>query len=137
MFIKVLLHPLRGLAAGAVFSLSLATAGQAETLADTFTALPKSQRLAVQRELARADLFLAEVDGNWNLATDRALRRSVETLALKTGDRFHPHLSSAKEVQNYMSKLGDGTYSRLLYGGNLLQRIFYLDTEVLLEDLES
>ena len=116
--------------------LGLAQGAQAESLGQTFRALPQAQRVAVQRELARADLFLAETDGDWSAATERALLRSVETLAQKTGDRLHPRLSDPGTARGYLTRLGAGSYSQLLYGGSLIQRIFFLD-EVPLSALEG
>lgn len=114
----------------------LAPGLRAETLQQTFTALPVKARVALQRELARADLFLAESNGDWNAATERALLRSAEDIAMKTGDRVHPKLTNAQEAQRYMTRLAEGSYSRLLYGGNLLERIFFLDSD-LMRDIES
>lgn len=115
----------------------LSAAGlRAETLQQTFTALPVKARVALQRELARADLFLAETNGDWSAATERALLRSAEDIAMKTGDRIHPKLTNAQEANRYMTRLAEGSYSRLLYGGNFLQRIFFLDSD-LMRDIES
>lgn len=119
---------LRSLALAALV-LALAPAAKAEGLGDLFGALPKAERVAMQRELARADFYLAEADGRWSPSTERALRRSVDALALKTGDRLHPRLNDSAEAQRYMQALSNGTFSRLLYGGNLIERIFFLSDE--------
>lgn len=103
------------------------TAGaRADVLASSYNALPVEKRIAVQRELKRADLYLAETDGRWTSATERALRRSVETIALMSQDRLHPDLRNSVETVRYLVDLGEGTYSPVLYGGSLIQRIFSL-----------
>lgn len=120
----------------APLAVGLAPGLQAETLQQTFTALPVKARMALQRELARADLYLAETNGDWSAATERALLRSAEDIAMKTGDRIHPKLTNAQDAQRYMTRLAEGNYSRLLYGGNFLERIFFLDSD-LIRDMES
>lgn len=106
--------------------LMVATTTRAEGLDESFLSLPEDNRIAVQQELARAELFLAPVDGRWSGATERALLRSVETIALKSNDRLHPDLSSPAQTAQFLTELGDGTYARLLYGGSFFQRIFFL-----------
>ena len=95
-------------------------------LSASFQSLPEERRIAVQKELARADLLLAPVDGRWSGSTERALRRAVETIAMKSNDRLHPDISSPAQAAQFLAALGDGTYARLLYGGSLFQRIFFL-----------
>lgn len=126
---------LRRRAAGLFLPLFLVATpvAQAGTLGDTFATLPAPTRVAVQRELARADLYLAEPDGNWSMATERALLRSVDAIKQKSNDRLKPKLVTEAAVTKYLEALGDGTYSRLLYGGNLLQRIFYLAHDPVLD----
>jgi hypothetical protein len=106
---------------------------QAGSLYDAFGALPKDKRVAVQKELARADLYLADANGTWSAATERALLRSVETIALKSQDRLHPKLNSVPAVTQYLRALSDGTYSRLLYGGGLIDHVFFLNVDPVLE----
>ncbi len=112
--------------AGLVLGPFTPPAAQALGLSASFQSLPEERRIAVQKELARADLFLAPVDGRWSGSTERALRRAVETIALKSNERLHPDISSPAQAAQFLTALGDGTYARLLYGGTLFQRIFFL-----------
>lgn len=91
----------------------------ADVLGETFLALPQAQRIAVQRELARADLYLAEANGHWNAATERALLRGVDTVALKSHGDVRPRIGSPEEARLYMQAITDGSFSNLLYGGSL------------------
>jgi len=111
-----------------VFALALAfgAPAQADVLGEAFRALPEPQRIAVQRELARADLFLAKTDGHWNAATERALLRGVETVALKSHGDVHPRIGSFEEAQLYMRSITDGSFSKLLYGSSLWHWVFSL-----------
>lgn len=102
----------------------LAAPAQADVLGEAFRSLSERQRIAVQRELARADLYLAETDGHWNAATERALLRGVETVALKSHGDVQPRIGSPEEARRYMQSITDGSFSQLLYGGSLWHWIF-------------
>ncbi|MBZ4022358.1 hypothetical protein CKO11_07795 [Rhodobacter sp. TJ_12] len=128
-------RPPRELFAAALVAFSLTGpvwAGQ-DGLREGFNALSQEERIAVQRELARADLFFAPVDGHWNSATERALRRSVETIALASGDRLHPKINNPSAASRFMSDLGARAYRRLLYGGSLFERVFFLSEDPVLD----
>lgn len=115
------LPPALGFAALVLCAAPVAQAGE---LAQLFRALPQAERLAVQRELVRADLLFMEPDGEWSPGTERAVRRSVDALAQKTGDRVHPRLSDPEQVVRFLRALGEGTFSGVLYGGTFLERMF-------------
>ena len=108
------------------FGLPIIPPAHGQVLGASYQSMPEERRIAVQKELARADLFLAPVDGRWSGSTERALRRAVETIAMKSNDRLHPDISSPAQAAQFLDALGDGTYARLLYGGSLFQRIFFL-----------
>lgn len=114
------------LALALALALAAPAAAQADVLGEAFRALPERQRIAVQRELARADLFLARTDGHWNAATERALLRGVETVALKSHGDVQPRIGSPEEARLYMQAITDGSFSELLYGGSLWHWIFTL-----------
>lgn len=116
--------PLRPVLILAMLSMAMAPGASADTLQAVFSALPQGERVALQSELARADLFLAEVDGHWSPLTERALLRSVEAVAQKTGDRVHPRLSDPGEVLRFLHALEEGSFSTLLYGGSFWERLF-------------
>lgn len=111
----------------ATLLLGAAPVVQADGLGDVFRELPVAERVAVQRELVRAELLLSEPDGFWSPGTERAVLRSLDTVAQKTGDRVHPRLSDPNEALRFLRALGDGTFSRVLYGGNFLERLFFLN----------
>lgn len=115
------LPPALGFAALLLSAVPVAQAGE---LAQAFRALPQEERLAVQRELVRADLLLALPDGEWSPGTERAVLRSVDALAQKTGDRVHPRLSDPAQAQSFLHALGEGTFSGVLYGGTFLEQMF-------------
>jgi hypothetical protein len=100
-----------------VCGVSSTSALWAGDLGAAFGSLSEEARIAVQEELAAADLYLADADGDWNAATERALLRSVETIALNSGDRVHPKLSNGPTIIRYLEDLGEGTYSNWLERG--------------------
>jgi len=99
---------------GALFG-SAAAAGD---LGAAFHALPIDTRVAIQSELAEVDLYLADPDGDWSAATERAVLRSVETIALNSGDRVHPKLKTTQSMQIYLEALAEGSYSTYLRPGD-------------------
>lgn len=119
---RPLFHPALMLCALLALLPALPTAARADGLRDAFTALSEPDRKAVQRELARAELYLAEVDGSWSAATERALRRGVDTVALKTRNEVHPRIASIEEADDYIDGLRRGKYSKLLYERRSLWR---------------
>ncbi|SOB90428.1 hypothetical protein SAMN05877809_101186 [Rhodobacter sp. JA431] len=102
-----------------------------------FSSLSHADRIEVQRELERADLYFAPIDGKWSAATEQALRRSVETIALASGDRIHPKVNSQTSAARYLDDLGEGAYRRLLYGGTLFEKIFFLAEDPVLAVQEA
>ncbi|MFD2173608.1 hypothetical protein [Rhodobacter lacus] len=115
----------------ALFCLGAAMPGVAcaDALAASYRSLSEADRIAVQRELRRADLFLGNTDGRWTGSTERALRRSVEKIAQISQERLHPRIGTESEAVQYLGDLGAGSYRRILYGGSLFERILYIDRD--------
>ncbi|SOC02908.1 hypothetical protein [Rhodobacter maris] len=110
-------------------ALGVPDAAGADGLAASFRALPEADRISVQHELRRAELFLGDADGRWTGSTERALRRSVEKIAQVSQERLHPRIGSETEATQYLDDLGAGSYRRILYRGSLLERILYIDRD--------
>ena len=109
-----------GMFAAVICGLGLLSAGSAAAgdLRAAFHTLSEETRVAVQAELAEVDLYLADPDGRWSAATERAVLRSVETIALNSGDRVHPRLTSPRAMRHYLEKLADGAYGTYLRRGD-------------------
>jgi hypothetical protein len=105
-----------------IASLLTASAGFAEhvgsALEHVYRALPESARLKAQSELARADLFLGEMDGDWSISLERALKRGAETVALRSEVHRIPKFNDPDEVRIYLDALSSGALSGLLYRNN-------------------
>ena len=106
------------LAALCLPSVPFGTAALAGDLGAAFHALPVDTRVAVQAELAAVDLYLADPDGDWSAATERAVLRSVDTIALNSGSRIRPKLSSTPAMKSYLEALAEGSYSAYLRRGD-------------------
>lgn len=81
---------------------------------DAFRALDRQSRIEVQAELARADLYLGEPNGSWSPATERALQRGVETVALHSNGMEHYRMDSAEGMSAFMAALTTGKLDHLL-----------------------
>ena len=106
------------LAALCLPGLPFGSAAFAGDLGAAFHALPVDTRVAVQAELAEVDLYLADPDGDWSAATERAVLRSVEAIALNSGARVRPQLTSTPAMQSYLEALAEGSYSSYLRRGD-------------------
>lgn len=106
------------LGAGFAVATLVAAPVWAGDLRAAFHALPEDTRVAVQAELAEVDLYLADLNGDWSAATERAVLRSVDTIALNSGDRVHPKLKSTRSMQVYLEKLAEGSYATYLRPGD-------------------
>ena len=102
----------------AALCLPFGSAALAGDLGAAFHALPVDTRVAVQAELAAADLYLADPDGDWSAATERAVLRSVEAISLNSGARVRPQLTSTPAMQSYLQALAEGSYSSYLRRGD-------------------
>ena len=103
-----------------IFAMTLCLAGalalpaRADALKNAFLELPAAERVAVQAELARADLYLARTDGRWSSTTERALQRGADRLAQVSRNRVHPVLHRSEGARSYLDALKTGAYAALL-----------------------
>jgi len=121
------LHTRFGAAVSLALFVAAAPMAEAGALRESFNALPIETRIAIQTELRNAKIYLADPDGHWNDTTERALLRSVDTIALKTNDMVHPKLNSRQAMMRYYGDLIEGTYSTVLYGGrSFVDTVYFL-----------
>ncbi len=109
------LRPLCPLLIAALLASSPTVAEPGSTLEHLYRTLPESARLRAQNELARADLFLGEVDGGWSRSLERALKRGAETVAMRSDSHRIPKFNDPDETRAYLEALSSGSLSGLLY----------------------
>lgn len=79
-----------------------------------FLAQPESTRIAMQQHLAKADLFVGIADGKWNAATERALLRGANQVALASNGTVHPDLRRPAGLKGYLADLASGMFEDIL-----------------------
>lgn len=106
--------PLKLAALTIAASLTSAAAAEASQLADAFSARPYETRIILQQRLAKADLFLGTIDGKWDRATERALRRGADQISLTSGGEIHPDLRRPSGLETYLINLESGAFDKML-----------------------
>jgi hypothetical protein len=86
----------------------------ASSIANAFTHRPADIRIAIQKQLAQAELFVGVIDGTWGGATERALLRGADKVADVSNGKIQPDLRSPRELDRFLDDIAAGIYNELL-----------------------